>query len=78
MMPIKTSQLPTNINRGISLRFLSSSTKVRDHYRPPEQNARFAAKNARLAFRRVNSRLNVGRIDSSLPEFLIRNGKMLF
>ena len=78
MMLIKTSQLPTNINRGISLRFLSSSAKVTRSLSPPEQNARSAAKNARLAFRRVNSRLNVGQIDSSLPEFLIRNGKMLF
>ena len=78
MMPIKTSQLPTNINRDISLRFLSSSTKVTRLLSPPEQNARFAAKNSRLAFRCVNSRLNVGQIDSSLPEFLIRNGKMLF
>ena len=46
----------------------------------PRQKTRgkFLARYSWLAFRRVNSSFNVGQIDSSLPEFLIRNGKMLF
>lgn len=87
MMPIKTSQLPTNINRDISLRFLSSSTKVTRSLSPPlskmqgprqKTRGKFLARYSWLAFRRVNSSFNVGQINSPLPEFLIRNGKMLF